>query len=163
MGIKENILELYKKEMMYIWSYSLDEGMENELILDSDNLCIELNDAFLNIHNKERGGDIEITISNKRNYISDINISYIIDITKFILDDLISSYYIEKMGFINMSSDIDKIICRALQIDIISQHYKRQNIFIYSDLNGLRIGDINKKNSWLQNSFMPVYGNEKWL
>ena len=46
MGIKENILELYKKEMMYIWSYSLDEGMENELILDSDNLCIELNDAF---------------------------------------------------------------------------------------------------------------------
>ena len=67
------------------------------------------------------------------------------------------------MGFINMSSDIDKIICRALQIDIISQYYKRQNIFIYSDLNGLRIGDINKKNSWLQNSFMPVYGNEKWL
>lgn len=164
MNIQEIIRKLYKLELNYIWSYVFDEGMNNELILNPNCIYLEIDNRFLKLYGIE--GKVQITIVEKEDYISDMDITYKIDITKFILDYPETNYYIKKIGGIDLFVNTKKIICSALEIEVFTENYGKQNIFIYSGLYGLRIGGINKKNNWIQNYYIPINGGqivESWI
>lgn len=164
MNIQEIIRKLYKLELNYIWSYVFDESMNNELILNPNCIYLEIDNRFLKLYGIE--GKVQITIVEKEDYISDMDITYKIDITKFILDYPETNYYIKKIGGIDLFVNTKKIICSALEIEVFTENYGKQNIFIYSGLYGLRIGGINKKNNWIQNYYIPINGGqivESWI
>lgn len=166
MNNRESILKLYKSELKYIWSYTFDEGNNNELVLDPKCIFFEIDDKILQLCDSERNGEIKITISDKEEYTSDMDITYKIDVTKFILEYPETNYYIEKIGGIDMIFDTKKIICKAVEIDVFTENYGKQNVFIYSGIYGLRIGGINIKKDWIDNYYIPVNGNkvvESWI
>lgn len=164
MKFQENILELYNLEVICIWVHPFDEGIDNELILDPHCIYFEIDGKFLRIYDID--GKIEITISDELDYESDIDVIYKIDVRNFILAYPEANYYIEKVGCINMEIGITKIICDAVQINVFTENYGKQSIFIHSGLYGLRIGGMDKKDNWIKKWYIPMYGNkigEEWI
>lgn len=164
MNYQQDILKLYNLKVMYIWLHPFDEGIDNELILDPHCIYIEIGNKFLKICDLD--GKIELTIRSKIDYMSDMDIIYKIDLRNYILDYPETDYYVEKIGGINMEINANKIICDAVELDVFTENYGKQNIFIHSGLYGLRIGGIDKKNNWIKNWYFPIYGkkiSENWF
>ena len=166
MNLKDNILKLNKKELKYIWSYTFDEGYNNELILDPGCIYLEISDKLLKLCDVEGEGKIEISLINGEDYISDMDITYKIDISNYIFDYPETNYYVEKIGVVDMVVKEDRNICLAVQIEVNTENYGKQTIFIHSGLFGLEFARTNKRKNWIQNYYIPLYGDNfeiKWI
>lgn len=159
MNLGGMFLKLYKSELKYIWSYTFDEGTNNELILDPKCVFLEIDDRLLQLSDKERSGDIKITISDREIYTSDMEITYKIDVSRFIFEYPETNYFIEKIGGIDMLIDTEKIVCKAVEIHLFTEHYGKQMIFIHAGIYGLRIGGIKLKEDWIDHYYIPVHEN----
>lgn len=166
MNLAKSFLNLYNSELKYIWSYTFDEGNDNELILDPKCIFLEVNNKFLQLCDSERKGEIEITISDKEVYTSDMENTYKIDVTRFVLGHSETNYFIEKIGGIDMIIRTEKIICKAAEIYLFTENFGNQKVFICSGLYGLRIGGMNLKKDWIDNYYIPANGGkvvESWI
>lgn len=89
-----------------------------------------------------------------------MDVAYKIDLINFIINYPETGYYVEKIGSINQKINKKSIVCDAIQINTYTENYGKQNIFIHSGINGLKIGEMVKKNDWINNWYIPMYGNE---
>lgn len=160
MGIKNEISQFYNRELICIWLFPIDEGIDNELILDTGCIYFEIGDKYLRLCDIESEGKIEITIKDKIDYITDLDVAYKIDLINFIINYPETGYYVEKIGSINQKINKKSIVCDAIQINTYTENYGKQNIFIHSGINGLRIGEMVKKNDWINKWYISMYGNE---
>lgn len=166
MEFQKEILNFYDFKLECIWTFPFDEGDDNELILDPKCMYFEIGNKFLEICDVFGEGKIKIKIRNKIVYETDMDILYKVDIRNYILNYPETDYYIEEIGSINVKDDVDGIICDAIQLNVYTENYGRQSIFIHSGIHGLRIGEIDKKNNWIKNWYIPMYGKkieEKWF
>lgn len=157
---------LYNYKLECIWTFPFDEGEDNELILDPKCIYFEIGNKFLEICDIFGEGKLKITIRNKIIYETDMDIAYKVDIRNYILNYPETDYYIEEIGGINFKEDINGLICDALELNVYTENYGKQNLFIHSGINGLRIGGIDKKINWIQNWYVPIYGEkieERWF
>ena len=169
MNFQEEIQKLYHLELDYIWTHTMDEGPDNELILDPNYLFFEFNNhKILKIFDLD--GKVGVTVEEKIDYSpeykDEIDHTYKIGLEHIILDYAETDYFVEKIGAINIEIDADKMVCEAIQIELLTEHYVKQSIFIYSGIYGLSIGGLNKKNSWIERLYIPMYGegvDEKWF
>lgn len=166
MKIEEKICNLYDYKLGCIWTFPYDEGEENELILDPKCIYLEIDNKFLEICDVLGEGKIKIIIRDKIIYETDLDIAYKVDIRNYILNFPESDYYIEVVGGINVKEVNNDFICDALQVNVYTENYGKQSLFIHSGIYGLRIGGIDKKNNWIKNWYIPIYGErieEKWF
>ena len=169
MNFQEEIENLYHLELCYIWTHTMDEGSDNELILDPNYLFFEFNNhKILKIFDLD--GKVGVTVEEKIDYSpeykDEIDHTYKIGLEHIILDYAETDYFVEKIGAINIEIDADKMVCEAIQIELFTEHYVKQSIFIYSGIYGLSIGGLNKKNFWIERLYIPMYGegvDEKWF
>lgn len=167
MNIESKIRELYEEELKNIYSYVYDEGMDHEWILDPGHLCLHIGKKMFKVYDVLYEGLIKIKVKDKEDYKSDKEISYKIgietpyhiDISRFIIDNYeYSAWFVRRIGVIGKK---EENVYRALQIDLYSKSNREQSIFIHSGFFGLEIGGLDKKENWLENSYIPLYGS-KW-
>lgn len=158
MKFQNEMCDLYNYKLECIWTFLFDEGEDNELILDPKCMYFEIDNKFLEICDILGEGKIKITIRNKIIYETDMDIAYKVDIRNYILNYPEADYYIEEIGGINVKEDVNEFICDALELNIYTENYGKQRIFIHSGIYGLRIGGIDKKNNWIKNWYIPMYG-----
>ena len=166
MEFQKEIVNLYDFKLGCIWIFSFDEGEDNELILDPKCMYFEIDNKFLEIGDILEDGKIKITIRNKIIYETDMDVIYKVDIRNYILNYPEADYWIEELGVINVKYDINGITCDALQLNVYTENYGKQSIFIHSGIYGLRIGGIDKKNNWIENWYIPMYRKnieERWF
>lgn len=166
MEFQKEILNLYDSKLEYIWTFPYDEGADNELILDPKCMYFEIDNEFLEICDVLGEGKVKITIRDKMFYETDMDVAYKVDIRNYILNYPEADYWIEEIGGINVKDDVNGIICDALQLNIYTENYGKQSIFIHSGIYGLRIGGIDKKNNWINNLYIPMYRKnieERWF
>ena len=159
MSIQEDVQKLYQTELKHIWSYIYSKGTDNELVLNPKYICFEIGNYLLRLHDMD--GKIEILVDKEQSPISNIELTYKIDAAGFILDNFEAGYLIEKIGAVNLMVDKDTMVCDAIQIDVCAQNHMRRNIFICAGKQGLRIGGISEKRSWIQNSYSLANRQEK--
>lgn len=169
MNIKEKLSDLKNLKLYYVWTYTFDEGPDNELILDPNCICLEFeNHNFLKICTMQGEGKIDVTIEKKMKYSPDMEVPFKIDVRNYILDFPETDYYVEKVGGINIEINQNSMMCEALEICLYTETYgkNKQSIFIYAGMSGLNIGGLNKKNTWIEGLYIPLYGSdidEKWF
>lgn len=166
MKYQKEICNLYNYRLECIWTFPYDEGENNELILDPKCIYFEIDDKFLEICDVLGEGKIKIAIRNKIIYETDMDIAYRVDIRNYILSFPEADYYIEEIGGINVKEGCNEFICDALQLNVYTENYGKQSVFIHSGIYGLRIGGIDKKNNWIKSWYIPMYGEsieEKWF
>ncbi len=158
MNIEMEIRELYDEQLKNIYSYVYDEGMDNELILNPGYLCLYIGKRLLKIEDVLYEGQIKIKISDEEDYHFDREIPYKIDISKFIINNCeYADWFVKRIGVIGNK---EKNVYEALQIDLYSKQNMEQSIFIHSGFFGLESGQIEKKQDWMENSYIPLYGHK---
>lgn len=144
-GNKNEISQFYNRELVCVWSFPIDEGSDNELILDTGCIYFEIDSRYLKVCDIKSEGKIEITVKDEIDYITDLDVDYKIDLRNFIINYPEASYYVVKIGSINQKISKGNIVCDAIQINIYTENYGKQDIFIHSGISGLRIGGMAKK------------------
>ena len=169
MELIERIKKLYNLKLYYVWVYPLDEGTDNELILDPCCIYFEFeNHEYLKVIAIPGEGKIAVSIEEKIEYPSDIEFIFKIDLRSYILKYPETNYYLEKVGGVNTEIDGNRLICEAIELSLYAEAYDKmkQNIFIYTNLYGLSIGGLDKKIYWIEGFYIPLYGDkvdERWF
>lgn len=91
----------------------MDEGSDNELILDPNYLYFEFNNhKILKIFDLD--GKVGVTVEEKIDYSleykDEIDHTYKIGLEHIILDYAETDYFVEKIGAINIEIDADKMV-----------------------------------------------------
>lgn len=171
MDFQENIIKLYDMEVDNIWIHVVDEGVDDELYLDSNYLYFEVNQKFLKIFNILGEGKIRVTLEEKMEYSSEIyegDVFHKINLSDFILNVPEMHYYVEKIGGINVVIKSNEITCDAIEIDLYAENKAKQKIFIHAGICGvgLGIGGMDKKSELMEELYVPLYGDkidERWF
>lgn len=172
MNLQEKMLGLYNLEIQSIWTHPIDKGPKNELILDPYCLIFESDDKnFLKVFDIRGEGKIGVTLEEEFDYRSNVDENmeerYRIDVIDYILEYPELDYSVEKIGcYKTEKEDNNKIICEAIEFVLCAENNDKQSIFIYTDLYGLSIGGVDKKKTWIEELYIPLYGNkvdERWF
>ncbi|MBR4086035.1 MAG: hypothetical protein IKK33_17310 [Lachnospiraceae bacterium] len=166
MKYQNAMCNLYNYKLECIWTFPFDEGEDNELILDPKCIYFEIDNKFVEIYDVLGEGKIKVAIRNKIMYETDLDIAYKIDIRNYVLNYPETDYYIKAIGGIKVIEEANGFICDALQLNVYTENYGKQIIFIHSGIYGLRIGGSDMKNNWIKSWYIPVYGDniiEKWF
>ena len=147
---------------LYFWTFTVDEGKANELILDPKCIYIETEEYLLQISDLE--GKLKVELEKQAERLLDTNTNYKIDVRAFVLDYPEAAYFIDKIGGINVEISEEMAICDAIEIWPHTENYGEQVLFIHSGLFGVRLRE--SKSNWQKNWYTPVYGNqlyEQWF
>lgn len=156
MRFQNNISAIRGLRALYFWMLTFDEGEDNELILNPRCIYIEMEEYLLEISDFE--GKIKIELKKQIECFSDIDTTYKIDVRSFVLDYPEATYFINKIGGINVEVSEEMTICDAIEIWLHTENYGEQVLFIHSGLFGIRFRE--SKSIWQKNWYTPIYGNQ---
>ncbi|MBR1442285.1 MAG: hypothetical protein IJ583_01980 [Firmicutes bacterium] len=160
------IFDLFKnRELKSIWVFIYDENDANELILNPDCVVFEIGEKFIYILNNYGSMELSV-IDNIDILLSEDGFLYKVDVRNWIMDDILNTYYFEKIGFIDAYKNNKIIKSVGIQIDFFTTKSNKFDVFLYVDIQGLRIGGQNRKNNWINNVYKPIHNKEpiiKWL